>query len=134
MMVSWCDWHHSEVSAPVLYQLLSLRSAVFVLEQQCLYADMDGLDMQGDNRHIAGFDEAGLVACARLLVQRDAVSIGRVVIAPERVAWAWGTANASGAGVMRRAMAGETGNPLRPGAFAGFLPRAWICGGDGHLR
>ncbi|AHF79002.1 Putative GCN5-related N-acetyltransferase [Sodalis praecaptivus] len=82
MMVNWCDWHHSEVSAPVLYQLLSLRSAVFVLEQQCLYADMDGLDMQGDNRHIAGFDESGLVACARLLVQRDAVSIGRVVIAP----------------------------------------------------
>ncbi len=86
MTVNWCDWHHSEVSAPVLYQLLALRSAVFVLEQQCLYADMEG-----DNRHIAGFDEAGLMACARLLVQRDAVSIGRVVIAPRaRAVWVWG--------------------------------------------
>lgn len=91
--------------------------------------------MQGDNRHIAGFSEAGVVACARLLVQH-AVSIGRVVIAPPRARGLGlgGTANASGAGVMRRAMAGETGNPLRPGAFAGFLPRTWICGGDGHLR
>lgn len=123
------------MSAPELYQLLSLRSAVFVVEQQCLYADMDGQDMKGDNRHIAGFDEAGLVACARLLVQRDAVIIGRVVTAQRA------RGQGLGAQLMRHALASCAAHwPEKPITVSAqvhlqcLLPQSGLRGGDESVR
>ena len=34
----------SELTTEELYELLKMRQDVFVLEQQCLYADIDGMD------------------------------------------------------------------------------------------
>ena len=34
----------NELSTSELYQVLQLRSAVFVVEQQCIYQDVDGKD------------------------------------------------------------------------------------------
>jgi len=69
-----------------LYEMLSLRDRVFVLEQQSIYGDLDGLD-QGA-WHISGRDCAGkLQAYARLVPPGqkypDAVGITRVVVSPE---------------------------------------------------
>jgi len=67
-----------------LYRILQLRSEVFVLEQQCLYQDMDNKDLQ--SWHLMGLNKEGeLVAYARLLpsgLSYMEPSIGRVVTSP----------------------------------------------------
>lgn len=86
MDLIWQDLHHSELSTAQLYDILALRSRVFVVEQQCLYQDIDGADLQRDNRHILGVLDNKLVAYARILTPPEAgkpVAIGRVIISPE---------------------------------------------------
>ena len=68
-----------------LYRLLQLRSSVFVLEQTCLYQDMDDRDQAA--LHLWLEDEKGqILAACRLLKAGvtfpDAASIGRVLTAP----------------------------------------------------
>jgi ElaA protein len=68
-----------ELSAIECYDLLQLRSEVFVIEQHCIYADMDDIDKQC--LHVLVYSENTLIACARLLSQGlkyDTASIGRV--------------------------------------------------------
>lgn len=82
-MIHWYDLHHSALSAGQLYALLKLRSEVFVVEQRCLYQDIDGEDLKGESRHIFGLSKGELVACARLLHSEDPAAplvIGRVVV------------------------------------------------------
>lgn len=76
------------LSADTLYRLLRLRSEVFVVEQACVFLDMDGLDAQC--LHVLGevVDADGtarLHASTRLVppgVAFAEASIGRVVTAP----------------------------------------------------
>ena len=44
-MIHWQDLHHAKLSTQQLYALLQLRCAVFVVEQQCPYLDVDGDDL-----------------------------------------------------------------------------------------
>jgi len=65
-----------------LYQALSLRQEVFVVEQTCYYLDADGKDLSA--RHLLGTNAAGeLVAYARILPKGiaypDYPAIGRVI-------------------------------------------------------
>lgn len=65
-----------------LYQLLQLRSEVFVVEQNCVYQDVDNKDQKAI--HILGFIDTDLVAYARIFKPNDYfkyASIGRVVVA-----------------------------------------------------
>ncbi|MXP48511.1 GNAT family N-acetyltransferase [Pantoea sp. Eser] len=83
MDITWLDKHHRELTTAELYALLALRCAVFVVEQQCAYLDVDGDDLQGDNRHLLGLHNNQLVTYARLLAPADAASpvkIGRVIV------------------------------------------------------
>ena len=80
-MIDWQDLHHSDLSVSQLYALLQLRCAVFVVEQNCPYQDIDGDDLEGENRHILGWHNGTLVAYARILKSDDElqpVVIGRV--------------------------------------------------------
>lgn len=87
-MASLLQWqcHPFEGFTPLaLYQTLQLRDQVFVLEQQSLYGDIDGVDLHC--HHLQGRDGHGqLIAYARLLAPGakypDASAIGRVVLAP----------------------------------------------------
>ena len=63
-MMTWQDLHHSELTVPQLYALLKLRGEVFVVEQQCVYQDVDGDDLVGENRHLLGWRDGELVAYA----------------------------------------------------------------------
>jgi ElaA protein len=75
-----------------LHDALALRSAVFVVEQACLYQDVDGRDPAA--QHLLA-EDGGLLAYARILppgARFDVTSIGRVVVAPR----------ARGAGLGRR--------------------------------
>ncbi|WP_282122549.1 GNAT family N-acetyltransferase [Algibacter mikhailovii] len=65
-----------------LYALLQLRSEVFVVEQDCVYQDLDGKDDKA--LHILGFKDEKLVAYTRVFkpgVYFNEASIGRVVVA-----------------------------------------------------
>lgn len=83
--VTWQIKHHSELSVTDVYAALKLRSAVFVVEQNCVYTDIDDLDMLGETRHLLAWQGDTLVAYLRLLdpAQNDSnVVIGRVVTDP----------------------------------------------------
>lgn len=86
MEINWHDYAHDQLDIITLYGVLALRSQVFVVEQQCLYQDMDGQDIVGDNRHIVATHNNRVIACARLLAPVDKespVAIGRVVVSPD---------------------------------------------------
>jgi ElaA protein len=73
-----------QLSTAELYQLLQLRSTVFVLEQQCLYQDIDGVDDLA--MHLLVRQNQLLLGYGRLLPPSpdcQAVRIGRIVIAAE---------------------------------------------------
>jgi ElaA protein len=79
----WTCVPFNELALQQLYDVLALRSEVFVVEQNCVFLDIDGLDRQ--TWHLLG-DGDGLKAYARLLPPgmkspTDAV-IGRVVTSP----------------------------------------------------
>lgn len=68
------------LSVAGLYALLQLRSAVFVLEQNCVFQDMDGADAQA--MHLMGWRDGQLLAYARCFpagIKFTEASIGRVV-------------------------------------------------------
>lgn len=70
-----------ELTTIELYNLLQLRSEVFVVEQDCVYQDVDGKDQKA--LHILGFKDDSLVAYTRIFKPGDYLdkaSIGRVVV------------------------------------------------------
>ncbi|RRZ94666.1 GNAT family N-acetyltransferase [Erwinia sp. 198] len=86
MEIRWQNLHHSELNATQLYQILALRNAVFIVEQNCPYQDVDGADLTGGNRHLLGMANSQLLAYARLLAPKnheDPVKIGRVIVSGE---------------------------------------------------
>ncbi|RNF52837.1 GNAT family N-acetyltransferase [Marinomonas hwangdonensis] len=83
-------WHcqrFEELSPHTLYDLLKLRCDVFVVEQNCPYPELDGLDTLPDTRHLFAVRDNTMVAYARLLAKNvsyeDHTSIGRVVVSPK---------------------------------------------------
>lgn len=72
----------NELTIIELYTLLQLRSEVFVVEQNCVYQDIDGKDK--DALHVLGYKNNNLVAYTRIFKSGDYfknASIGRVVVA-----------------------------------------------------
>ncbi|WP_298364894.1 GNAT family N-acetyltransferase [uncultured Lutibacter sp.] len=72
----------SQLTKEELYQLLQLRSEVFVVEQDCVYQDIDFKDQKAI--HVLGFKKEKLVAYTRIFKSGDYfknASIGRVVVA-----------------------------------------------------
>lgn len=70
-----------ELQTKELYDLLQLRSEVFVVEQDCVYQDIDGKDQKA--LHVLGYYQDQLVAYTRLFKPGDYFeysSIGRVVV------------------------------------------------------
>lgn len=68
--------HYTELTADEIYDILELRAEVFVVEQNCVYQDLDGKDKR--SYHIWLRDERGVVAALRVY-ELDGVHIGRVV-------------------------------------------------------
>ena len=73
---------HSAVTADLdnrtLYNLLRLRTDVFVVEQRCPYPELDGRDLEPATRHLWTTDAAGPSAYLRLLEDGTTDRIGRV--------------------------------------------------------
>ncbi|WP_234418456.1 GNAT family N-acetyltransferase [Dongshaea marina] len=82
----WSCQRFCELSPEELYQILALRSQVFVVEQQCAYLDPDGQDRLSGTYHLCGWQGETLVGYLRLLAPVSAeynqAMIGRVVVSP----------------------------------------------------
>jgi len=75
-------WHVLPDMGPeLLYDLLALRETIFVVEQTCIYHELDGLDKIA--QHLLVMHDEDVVACLRLLPPVDKehrVRIGRVAV------------------------------------------------------
>ncbi len=70
-----------ELTKEELYKLLQLRNQVFVLEQHCIYLDLDGKDQKA--LHVLGYKNEELIAYTRIFKPGDYLkeaSIGRVLV------------------------------------------------------
>jgi ElaA protein len=71
-----------DLDTTTLYAILKLRSDVFVVEQECAYADLDGRDAEPGTRHLWFSHDGDIRAYLRILDDGDLQRIGRVVTAP----------------------------------------------------
>ena len=70
----------NELTTSELYEILRLRSAVFVVEQTCAYQNIDGLDQNAIHMWLR--DENGIAAYLRILppgARFDDPALGRVI-------------------------------------------------------
>lgn len=85
--VSWQAKRYADLSLDELYELLRLRSQVFVIEQNCVYLDPDDKDRHPEAVHLMGRAGDGrLAAYLRILppgLSYPQVSFGRVLTAAE---------------------------------------------------
>ncbi|HMH22734.1 MAG TPA: GNAT family N-acetyltransferase [Puia sp.] len=78
--MQWIGKKFNELSAEELYTVLRLRSDIFVVEQNCVFLDMDNKDQ--DSYHLMGWKDGHLAAYARILpagISYVESSIGRIV-------------------------------------------------------
>ena len=71
----------TELNTTELYNLLQLRSEVFIVEQDCVYQDIDFKDQKA--LHVLGYKNDVLIAYTRIFKPGDYFdnsSIGRVVV------------------------------------------------------
>lgn len=81
----------SELSTNELYAILQLRAEVFVVEQNCVYQDIDEKDQKA--LHVIGFKNNKIVAYCRIFKPGDyfeKASIGRVVVAGNERKYGYG--------------------------------------------
>lgn len=79
--VKWKIRRFEALSLAELYEVLQLRTEVFVVEQNCVYQDIDGKDQKA--MHLIGEYDGIVVAYARLFQPGDyfeKASIGRVIV------------------------------------------------------
>jgi len=101
MSLQWKIKDFESLSVNELYDILRLRSEIFVVEQNCVYLDLDGKDKKG--LHLIGEFEGKIVAYSRLFkpgISFDNASIGRVVVDANYRDKKWGHE------LMREAIAG----------------------------
>ena len=83
--MEFCRKTFGELTKEELYEILQLRSAVFVVEQNCPYQDLDGNDQAA--LHLF-FRESGAITAYLRIMDRDVVSpyvsIGRVIAVHRR--------------------------------------------------
>lgn len=79
------------LSTQEMYEILKLRSEVFIVEQNCVYQDIDSKDQKA--LHVLGYYQNELAAYCRLFDAGnyfDNASIGRVIVSPKFRENKWG--------------------------------------------
>lgn len=75
-----------ELTNVQLYDLLKLRQDVFIIEQNCIYPDIDGYDKKASHLLIYEYDE--LVAYSRIFAPdikyNEETSIGRIIVSQNK--------------------------------------------------
>jgi len=82
-MINWFIKRFDDLSLHELYAILQLRNEVFVIEQNCVYPDLDNKDQPA--YHLMGWKNDILIAYTRIIppgVSCPEPSIGRVATSP----------------------------------------------------
>lgn len=82
-MINWSLKSFHQLTTEELYAILRLRSEVFVVEQNCVFLDMDNKDRPCD--HLMGWRGDLLAAYSRIMpagISYEETSIGRIVTSP----------------------------------------------------
>jgi ElaA protein len=82
-MTTWTCKKFNELTPEELYMILRLRSEVFVVEQNCVFLDMDNKDFYC--RHLMGWQGEKLLGYSRIVpagISYAESSIGRIVSSP----------------------------------------------------
>jgi len=80
-----CRWNtvaFDDLSNNELYQIMRLRQDIFIIEQNCFYSDLDGLDQTA--RHMLAWEDGALLAYLRALppgCSYPQSSLGRIAVA-----------------------------------------------------
>ncbi len=81
----------NKLSVEELYNILQLRSEIFVVEQNCVYQDMDDKDQKA--LHVLGKKNNKIIAYTRIFKSGDYFdipSIGRVIVAKSERQYGYG--------------------------------------------
>ncbi len=78
MELKWTLFSFSELSPEELYEIWRLREEVFVVEQNCIYQDADGEDVEAF--HLCAFHDNDLAAYCRIYQKDSEIHIGRVAV------------------------------------------------------
>ncbi len=85
MKITWVLKKFENLSPLELYKIMQLRAEVFVVEQNCVYQDVDGKDLK--SLHLFGTNESDeVIAYSRIVpagISFKEISIGRVVSSPK---------------------------------------------------
>jgi ElaA protein len=82
-MTNWTCKKFTALTTEELYTILRLRSEVFVVEQNCVFLDMDNKDQYCD--HLMGWSDNILLGYSRIVpagISYVETSIGRIVSSP----------------------------------------------------
>ena len=115
--LNWRCEAFATLKPQTLYDLLRLRTEVFVIEQNCVFQDMDGADPAC--HHLLGERDGAVLAYARLVpagLKFPEASIGRVVSDPAQRGTGLGHALMREAVAQLQALWGP--RPIRIGAQA----------------
>jgi ElaA protein len=145
-MIEWQWLDFERIPRSDLYEMLRQRQEVFLIEQQCFYSDLDGLDQ--DAHHLLGWQVidgkrqlAAYLRCIAPGVKFPEMSLGRVLTA--QAARGSGIGRKLVAEGIRRAEIQHPGHQIRIGAQAhlqqfyasfGFHPISQPYDEDGILH
>ena len=79
--INWNWYQFQQLNITQLYELLKIRQDVFIIEQHCIYPDIDGLDP--NCLHLLGYDGGDLIAYMRLIPAdfhpSGNIALGRII-------------------------------------------------------
>ena len=81
-MIRFENFHFNYLKSKDLYNILKLRNEVFILEQNCIYQDLDDIDLNA--HHVLAFIDDRFVGHSRIIKRglkyKNYSSIGRLVL------------------------------------------------------
>ena len=80
MSIHWKCIPFNDLTPQEVYAILGLRQDVFIIEQACIYQDIDGIDTS--SHHILASSNETLIAYSRIIpiVDSDYVKLGRIIV------------------------------------------------------
>ena len=80
MSIHWKCIPFNDLTPQEVYAILGLRQDVFIIEQACIYQDIDGIDT--NSHHVLASSNEALIAYSRIIpiADSDFVKLGRIIV------------------------------------------------------
>ena len=78
MQIIWKEKKFKDLTNTELYKILQLRTKIFVVEQNCVYNDLDNLDFEAN--HIFCCLEKNIIGYLRIIDKKENIVIGIIIL------------------------------------------------------